>query len=103
MEISWRERRVVETPEVRTIADGIAVRVPIPESLPDLYRLLDDVVLVEDDSMRDAMRLVLHHHGLVTEPAGVAGLAAAITYKSRFQSALMATPLCGGNSTVSSA
>jgi threonine dehydratase len=103
MEISWRERRAVATAEVRTIADGIAVRIPIPESLPDLYRLLDDVVLVEDDALRDAMRLVLRHHGLVTEPAGVAGLAAAITYVSRFQGALVATPLCGGNSTVPAA
>jgi threonine dehydratase len=103
MEISWRERRVVETPEVRTIADGIAVRVPIPESLPDLYRLLDDVVLVEEEALRDAMRLVLRYHGLVTEPAGVAGLAAAISFASRFQGALMATPLCGGNSTVPAA
>jgi threonine dehydratase len=45
------------------------------------------------------MRLVFHEHGLVVEPAGVAGLAAAITFRERFQSGSVVTPLCGGNLT----
>jgi threonine dehydratase len=100
MALSWRERRALETPGVETIADGIAVRVPIAESLADLYRLVDDVVLVEDAALLDAMRLVMKHHGLVVEPAGVAGLAAKLVYENRFRGAVTGTPLCGGNTTI---
>jgi threonine dehydratase len=49
--------------------------------------------------MIDAMQLVFRQHGLVAEPAGVAGLAAAITFRDRFQGASVVTPLCGGNVT----
>jgi len=43
--------------------------------------------------------MVFRHHGLVVEPAGVAGLAAAVTFRERFRDAAIATPLCGGNLT----
>jgi threonine dehydratase len=46
-----------------------------------------------------AIRLAFRRHGLVIEPAGAAGLAAAMTFRERFQGALVATPLCGGNLT----
>jgi threonine dehydratase len=101
MALSWRERRRVETPDARTIADGIAVRVPVAESLPWIERLADDVLLVEDEAILEAMRLVFRHHGLVVEPAGAAGVAAARVYAERFRGALVATPLCGGNLTES--
>jgi threonine dehydratase len=81
------------------IADGIATRVPVPESLLNLAGLMDEVLLVEDKSLVEEMRLVFRYHGLVIEPAGAAGLAAAITYKEQFQGARVATPLCGGNLT----
>ena len=103
MALSWRERRVVETAAVGTIADGIAVRVPVPESLPAIERLVDDIVLVDDDALLGAMRLLFRHHGLVTEPAGVAGVAAAKVYESRFRGALIASPICGGNVTAEQA
>ena len=32
MALSWRERTVVETDRIETIADGVAGRCPIPES-----------------------------------------------------------------------
>jgi threonine dehydratase len=87
------------TESVATIADGIAVRVPVPEALADLIGIVDEVLLVDDQSMIDAMQLVFRQHGLVAEPAGVAGLAAAITFRDRFQGASVVTPLCGGNVT----
>jgi threonine dehydratase len=56
-------------------------------------------LVVEDDTMIAAMQLLFSHHGLVVEPAGAAGLAAAIALPERFRGALVATPLCGGNLT----
>ena len=97
MERSWRTHTVETTPSVRTVADGIGVRVPVPEALGDLRNLLDDIVLVEDDAMVEAVRLMFRHHGLVTEPAGVAGVAAMLSDTGRFRGATVATPICGGN------
>lgn len=98
MRDSLRLGRVVETPRVETIADGIAVRVPILEALDYLAPVVDDVVLVSDDSMRQAMQFVLAETGLVSEPAGVAGIAALIEHAA-LRSGLIATPLCGSNVT----
>ena len=97
--MSWREGKLLSTETSSTIADGIDVRVPVPESLLNLAGLMDEVLMVEDESMVEAMRLVFRYHGLVIEPAGAAGLAAAIVFKQRFRGARIATPLCGGNLT----
>jgi threonine dehydratase len=97
MALSWRTGKLQPTESVATIADGIAVRVPVPEALADLERVLDDVLVVEDAALIETMRLVFQHHGLVTEPAGVAGLGAILSYGDRFRGATIATPLCGGN------
>jgi len=84
---------------VDTIADGIAVRQPIAASLDDMRRTVDDIVEVDDATLIDAMRLVHAHAGLVTEPAGVAGLAAVIARRAEFAGRDVATVLCGGNVT----
>ena len=88
--------RVIETKDAKTIADGIAVRVPIPEALEYLAPVVDEVVLVSEASLRQAMSVLLDTTGLVGEPAGVAGIAALIEHP-HLRSGLVATPLCGSN------
>jgi threonine dehydratase len=88
--------RVIETKDAKTIADGIAVRVPIPEALEYLAPVVDEVVLVSEGSLRQAMSIVLDTTGLVGEPAGVAGIAALLEH-SHLRSGLVATALCGSN------
>jgi threonine dehydratase len=88
--------RAIETKDAKTIADGIAVRVPIPEALEYLAPVVDDVVLVSESSLRQAMSMVLDTTGLVGEPAGVAGIAALIEHE-HLRTGLVATPLCGSN------
>jgi threonine dehydratase len=76
MALSWRARTPVATEHSSTIAEGIEVRVPVPESVTRLVALVDDIVLVDDESLLDAMRLAAETLGLVLEPSGAAGLAA---------------------------
>src|SRR5260370_40463195 len=76
MEMSWRAGTPISTPTMDTIADGIAVRVPVQEALEIMRKTVDDVMLVTDDEIVDAMRLVHRGAGLVVEPAGAAGIAA---------------------------
>ena len=99
MALSLRDGNVQSTESMATIADGIGVRVPVPEALADLDSVVDEILLVDDDAMIRAMRFLFRDHGLLIEPAGVAGLAAAFAFKDRFQGAWIATPLCGGNLT----
>ncbi len=96
---SWEAGRPVATDTMATIADGIGVRVPVPEALDDMRHAVDEVVLVEDAALVEAMRLAHRELGLVLEPAGVAGLAALLAFGGRFRGALVGVPLCGGNLT----
>ncbi|MCU0870395.1 MAG: pyridoxal-phosphate dependent enzyme [Burkholderiales bacterium] len=94
---SWRSGRVVVRDRIDTIADGIGVRVPIPQALDDLAGMIDDVLRVDDTAILDAMRAAHRHAGLVLEPAGAAGLAAVRVHAARFAGQRVATVLCGGN------
>jgi threonine dehydratase len=97
MEKSWRSGQVVTTAKAETIADGIGVRVPVPDALQDMRPIVDDVLLVDDATTLRAMRLLVQHTGLVVEPSGVVGVAAVMAHRARFAGQLVATPLCGGN------
>lgn len=99
MERSWRSGRVELTERADTIADGIAVRVPVPNALEDMRGVVDDIVLVEDSQIIEAMRLLFDSLGIVVEPAGAAGLAACLSQRERLRGATVAIPLCGGNLT----
>jgi threonine dehydratase len=99
MRLSFEQRRPISTSAADTIADGIAVREPVPYAVASMYGVVDEVVTVADADIVRAMRLVHEHLGLVVEPAGAAGLAALLTTGDRWRGALVATPLCGGNVT----
>lgn len=96
---SFAAGRCIETSEAATIADGIAVRVPVPAAVAAMAATVDEVLTVDEDAIRAAMRLVHRRLGLVVEPAGVAGLAALLSDAGRFKGSTVATPLCGGNLT----
>lgn len=98
MAASWQAHRVIERPAVNTIADGIAVRRPVPEALTDMEGLVDEVLLVSDAAILRAMRLLFQHAGLVGEPAGVAGIAALIEHPA-LRTQRVASVLCGSNLT----
>jgi threonine dehydratase len=99
MEKSWRQNIVVEAHSVDTIADGIGVRIPVPEALVDMRGLVDDVILVDDRSIISAMKMLYSKAGLLVEPSGAAGVAAILENGARFRGLHVATPVCGGNIT----
>jgi threonine dehydratase len=99
MERSWRSGKSEPTERVDTIADGIGVRVPVPEALDEMRRTVDDILLVDDQTILSAMRLLLDHAGLAIEPSGAAGVAAILKFRTRFAGQSLATVLCGANVT----
>jgi threonine dehydratase len=99
MKTSFDTGSVVETGTASTIADGIAVRVPVPYALDTMRGTVDEVVAVTDEDILAAMRLCHERLGLVVEPAGAAGLAAVVARPQVFSGQDVATILCGGNLT----
>jgi threonine dehydratase len=77
MFLSWKAGKPVATERTDTIAEGIDVRAPVAEeSVARLIAVADDMVLVDDKDMLEAMRLAAETLGLLLEPSGAAGLAA---------------------------
>ena len=99
MEKSWRSGTLVFPPSVSTIADGIGIRVPIGQAVEDMRGIVDDVLLVEDARIIDAMRLRFREAGLLAEPSGAAGVAAILAQQDRFRGRRVATIICGSNLT----
>ncbi|WBB57690.1 pyridoxal-phosphate dependent enzyme [Streptomyces sp. WMMC500] len=92
---SWRRNAPFTTPEARTIADGVAVRVPVSAAVDRMRGLVDDVVLVDDDQIREALRALRDTVGLILEPSAALGVAAALHH--RFPPGTLATVVTGSN------
>lgn len=80
-----------------TIAEGIAVGTPgvIPQAI--IARLVDDLVLVDEGDIEQAMVMLLEIEKTLVEGAGAAGLAALLKYPERFKGKKIGLVLCGGN------
>jgi threonine dehydratase len=99
MTLALRAGRPIEVGMPTTIADGVAGRYVIPEVLDDLSSIADDAVLVTEDGIIEAMRLLYVHAGLVVEPAAALGVASILEGGGRFNGKTVATILCGSNVT----
>jgi threonine dehydratase len=84
--------------KITTVADGLAAPFAAPTSQRLIERLVDDVVIVTDDEILAALRLLLERTKLLVEPAGAAATAALLTGKAGVEpgSRVVAT-LSGGN------
>jgi len=98
MAISWREHKPVDAPS-SSVADGIAVRTPVPEAVAIMAKTVDDVMLVSDAAMLEWLRFAFVDAGLVIEPAAAAGLAAIARGASTLHGKRVAAILTGGNLT----
>lgn len=80
-----------------TIAEGIAVGTPgvIPRAI--IAKLVDDLVLVDEGDIEQAMVMLLEIEKTLVEGAGAAGLAALLKYPARFAGKRVGLVLCGGN------
>ena len=82
--------------DVRTIADGIAIKSPSALTLAHAQAFVDEVISVTDDEIGRAMLLLLERTKQVVEPAGAVGLAAILAGKVAGDDPAVAV-LSGGN------
>ncbi len=83
---------------VRTIADSLGAPRCEPYSFALNRQFVDEVVLVDDDQIRDAMRLLFRSAKLAVEPAGAAALAALMyPLRRRLEGKSVGVVVCGAN------
>jgi threonine dehydratase len=97
---SWRQRRIVETASADTCAEGLATRMAFELTLGILVQWIDDIVLVSEPDLRQAVAGMLEHGRILTEPAGAAPLAAALKLRDRLRGRKVVLVVSGGNITL---
>ncbi len=80
-----------------SIAEGIAVDRLGERTLPIVRQRVDDIVLVDEGDIEQAILLLLEIEKTVVEGAGAAGLAALLRHRERFQGKRVGLVLTGGN------
>lgn len=80
-----------------TIAEGIAVKQPGELTLAIIKELVDDIIVVTEEAIEDAIDLLLTIEKTVTEGAGAASLAAVMSQTETFKGQQTAVLLCGAN------
>jgi threonine dehydratase len=95
--LSWRAGQPVETATPRTFAEGIATRVPASMTLEIMRRLVHDMVLVSEEELRSAIRLLLKTTHNLAEGAGAAATAATWKLREQLQGKTVVGVLSGGN------
>ena len=76
MSLSFAQGSPVEADKLETIADSLAPPYALEYSYKMCRAFVDEIVLITDDEMRRAMRLMFEGIKLAVEPAGAAALAA---------------------------
>jgi threonine dehydratase len=95
--LSWRQGKMVETDTPRTFAEGMATRVAAEMTLELMRKYVHDIVLVSDDELRQAIRLMLQVTHNLPEGAGAASTAAACKLRERLAGKTVVGVLSGGN------
>ncbi|MEM1064763.1 MAG: threonine dehydratase [Pseudomonadota bacterium] len=95
--LSVEAGRPVETNDARTFADGMAVRVPVPEAMEIYGRGAERIVTVSDDAVAEAIRIFYADTHNLAEGAGAAPLAALMQERAAMAGRKVAVILCGGN------
>jgi threonine dehydratase len=93
---SWQARALLDGDNA-TFAEGLATRVPFELPQQILWEHLDDFVLVSEEEIREANRLMIEHTRNLVEPAGSAPLAAALKVRDHLRGKRIALVASGGN------
>jgi threonine dehydratase len=96
---AWKTHELAAD-EMATVAEGLATRVPFALPQRILWELLDDFVLVSEEEIGTATRLMIEGTRNLVEPAGAAPLAAALQLRERLAGRRVALIASGGNITL---
>ena len=95
--LSYQRGRRTERVPVPTIADGVALAAPGRLTLPVIRRYVDAIATVDEETIAQAIVLLLEDAKLVVEGAGALGLAALLSGAIEPRGAKTVVVLSGGN------
>ena len=94
---SWQEGRVVTTDTCDTIADGLATYVPLEANVRVIRELVDEVCLVSEEEMLQAIRALLFEEHVIAEAAGAASTAAYLQNPTAYSGRTIVLLVTGSN------
>lgn len=98
MKVSVDQGEIVKIPRLRTMADGIAIQQAGKVPFEIISKLVEDIVVVDEDEIAAAILTLLEIEKTVVEGSGATGLAALANKKLKFrQDEKVAVVLTGGN------
>ena len=98
MSRSFRSGKPESLQEIRTIADSLGAPFALPQSFEICRDNVDDIVIIDDEDMRDAMRYLLREMKLAVEPACSASTAALIgPLADQLRGKKVVLLMCGSN------
>jgi len=97
MALSFKEGKLIEVKRVNTIADGVAVKKPGELTFNIIKEVVDDIVLVSEEDIVQALFLLLERSKCVAEPAGALSVAALIGNKVDLKGKRAVAVISGGN------
>jgi threonine dehydratase len=94
---AWRAGNLEPSARMETRHEGLATRVPFQLTMAVLRETLADFLLVTDDAIDEAIRILAEDAKLVAEGAGAASLAGAIALGDALRGKRVVGVLSGGN------
>ena len=92
---SWKIGKPLNGDPFTTIADGLATRTPTAVNVEAIRAVVDDMVLVTEQQMIDAIRYLKKEEEIIAEPSGAAAIAAALAMGELHEPAALI--VSGGN------
>lgn len=89
--------KIASAGKANTFADGVAVRTPDREAFEMYSQHVDHIVMVDDDAIADAIRIIWQDTHNLAEGAGAVALAGMIREKELVRDKRVAAVLSGGN------
>ncbi len=94
---AFHRRQIMRVPGEYTRAEGLATDTAYELPFGIMQELVDDVVLVDDEDLRQAMLTLLEQAHIAAEPSGAAALAAACNMKDELTGQKVGIVISGGN------
>ena len=97
---SYHRKRLMTVRGEDTWAEGLATDWAYELPFGIMQRLVDDVVLVDEEDLRQAMLMLMEQAHIVAEPSGAAAFAAARNQSAELAGKRVATVISGGNASL---
>lgn len=94
--LSIKSGKIEKAPYINTIADGLLTSLG-ERNLPIIRELVKDILLVSDDEIKAALRMVYERMKIIVEPSCVVPLAAVMRNRGLFENKKVGIIFSGGN------